>query len=32
MLKSPNKKIPFEDSFCTFKNNAQLKSRLKSFI
>ena len=32
ILKSPNKKIPLEDSFCSFNSNGEIKSLLKSFI
>ena len=32
ILKSPNKKLFLEDSFCSFNNNGEIKSLLKSFI
>ena len=32
ILKSPNKKILLEDSFCSFNSNGEIKSLLKSFI
>ena len=32
MLKSPNKKILLEVSFCSFNNKGKIKSLLKSFI
>ena len=32
ILKSPNKKILLDDSFCSFNNNGETKSLLKSFV
>ena len=32
ILKSPNKKIFMEDSFCSFNKNGEINSLLKSFI
>ena len=32
ILKSPNKKILLEDSFCSFNSNGEIKSLLKWFI
>ena len=32
ILKSPNKKIVLEDSFCSFNYNREIKSVIKSYI
>ena len=32
ILKSPNKKILLEGSFCNFNNNGEIKSFVKPFI